>query len=142
MSLSVTVALKTRTLTCGFVSENYQLATLPFLDPVIPLESHLLPSPILFTSYIPAISHMVSIDDTLEQEDAIDAAQGRPRKNRKTGRMMRLTTGAISTPSYVRQFVASDDMGEKGLQAVRGCRLDFSIFDDDNRNIIGTEPRG
>ena len=111
--------------------ENYQLATLPFLDPVIPLESYLLPSPVLFTSYIPAISTMVAIDDTLEQEDAIDAAQGRPRKNRKTGRMMRLTTNVIGTPNYVRQMIASDDIGEKGLQAVRDCRLDFSIFNDD-----------
>lgn len=73
---------------------------------------------------------MVDIDDRLEREDAMDAAQGRPRKNRKSGRMMRLTATTVSMPSYVRQLVASEDMGEVGLKAVRGCRLDFSLFPD------------
>jgi hypothetical protein len=82
---------------------------------------------------------MVAIDDTLEREDAIDAAQGRPRKNRKTGRMMRLTTNVISTPSYVRQMVASDDIGERGLQAVRDCRLDFGVFGDNDHARISRE---
>jgi hypothetical protein len=109
--------------------ENYQLATLPFLDPIIPIESHLLPSPIQFTTYIPAISNMVNIDDQLEKEDAVDAAEGRPRKNRKTGRMMRLTTNVSTAPTYVRQMTGSDEMGEIGLQAVRDCRLNFGIFE-------------
>jgi hypothetical protein len=129
------------------IRENYQLSTLPFLDPVIPLEAHLLPSPVLFTSYIPAISNMVDIDDRLEREDAIDAAQGRPRKNRKSGRMMRLTANTASVPSYVRQLAASDEIGEVGLKAVRDCRLDFSLFPDEpngnqegHRNNVGRDP--
>ena len=77
---------------------------------------------------------MVDIDDRLEREDALDAAQGRPRKNRKSGRMMRLTATTVSVPSYVRQLVASDDMGEVGLKAVRDCRLDFSLFQDHPRD--------
>jgi hypothetical protein len=77
---------------------------------------------------------MVDIDDRLEREDAMDAAQGRPRKNRKSGRMMRMTTTTVSMPSYVRQLVASDDMGEVGLKAVRDCRLDFSTFQDHPRD--------
>jgi len=73
---------------------------------------------------------MVDIDDRLEREDALDAAQGRPRRNRKSGRMMRLTATTVSVPSYVRQLVASDDMGEVGLKAVRDSRLDFGSFED------------
>ena len=47
---------------------------------------------------------------------------------------MRLTTNVIGTPNYVRQMIASDDIGEKGLQAVRDCRLDFAIFNDDKHD--------
>ena len=43
-----------------------------------------------------------------------------------------MTTNVISTPNYVRQMVSSDDIGVKGLQAVRDCRLDFAIFGEGN----------
>lgn len=101
--------------------QQYQKSTLVFLDPLIPLDSHLLPNPILFLDYIPAISWMTRIDDVLQAQDAADVQAGRTRVNRKTGRVQRVTAGGHQ--GYVRQMVGELDEGE--LEAVGRCRLDF-----------------
>jgi hypothetical protein len=111
-----------------FRRQRYQQAVLPFLDPLIPLESHLLPSPILFLDHIPAISWMTHIDDVLQDADRADAEAGRPRFNRRSGReIRRITHHFSSNQAYVRQM--QGELGESELQAVRDCRLDLGQSD-------------
>lgn len=121
--------------------EIFQLATLPYLDPIIPLDSHLLPNPIVFLEYIPAIQNMVRIDDELEKADAEDLATGRQRKNRKTGRAMRITSLMAANPSYVRQMAG--DLETPALQAVRDTRFKpFIAFSDDADEVIDLRSSG
>ncbi|KAJ9112056.1 hypothetical protein QFC22_006350 [Naganishia vaughanmartiniae] len=107
--------------------QRYQEATLAFLDPMIPLDSHLLPNPILFLDIIPAISVMTHIDDALQAADLADAAAGRKRVNRRTGREMRITSYFSGNQAYIRQM--SGALEESELQAIRDCRLDLAQFD-------------
>ncbi|GHJ89095.1 hypothetical protein NliqN6_5497 [Naganishia liquefaciens] len=104
----------------GETRQTYQATTLEFLDPLIPLDSHLLPHPAIFLDYIPHISWMTRIDDTLAAQDATDVQAGRSRVNRKTGRMQRVTAGGYQ--GYVRQMAGG--LGETQLEAVRRCRLE------------------
>lgn len=98
-----------------FAQARYLADSLAFLDPVIPLDGHLLPIACVFTDIIPAILAMIRIDDQLEREDADALANG---VNRTTGRMVRATATSMHAP-YVRQMSASDDMGERGLKVAR-----------------------
>lgn len=70
---------------------------------------------------------MTNIDDVLQTADLADAAAGRPRINRRTGREMRITSFFSGNQAYVRQM--SGQLDESELQAVRDCRLDLGQFD-------------
>ncbi|KAJ9093083.1 hypothetical protein QFC21_006579 [Naganishia friedmannii] len=107
--------------------QRYQEATLAFLDPMIPLDSYLLPNPILFLDIIPAISVMTHIDDALHAADLADAAAGRKRVNRRTGREMRITSYFSGNQAYIRQMPG--ELEEFELQAIRDCRLDLTQSD-------------
>jgi hypothetical protein len=118
-----------------FIRSLYVRSTLSSLDWIIPLDAHLLPHPVVFLDYIPAIAVMVGIDDRLEKADADAAANGDPRLNRHTGRVMRLASLFVRDQGYVRQLpVHLDDIA---LQEVRDGRLNIEGLEDMLRNNGG-----
>jgi hypothetical protein len=83
------------------------------LDPIIPLSSHLLPHPTLFTDYLPAIQHLVQIDDIRQSAYVAAKAAGEDLRNIKTGRPVRLT--AWLNQEYERGL----DLEEGALEVAR-----------------------
>jgi proline dehydrogenase len=92
---------------------------LPILDPLIPLNSYLLPHASLFTDYIPIIQQIVAADDVLYAAEQAAIAAGEKRVNRKTGRPIRINANVLGSQGYPRYL----DMREAELETVRGLWL-------------------
>ena len=96
---------------------RYIRSLLPILDPLIPLNSNLLPHPSLFTDYMPVIRDIVRADDMFEMAEDAVVALGGERMNRKTGRPVRVSAamgvfgadGMMRKPGYARYLDMSDE---------------------------------
>lgn len=102
---------------------HYSRSLLPILDPLISLNSYLLPHPSLFTDYMPVIRDIVRADDMFEMAEDAVVALGGERMNRKTGRPVRLSAaagvlgadGIMKKPGYSRYL----DMSDEALKEAR-----------------------
>ena len=98
-------------------STLYARSLLPILDPLIPLSAPLLPTPTLFTLYMPVLQDMVEWDDVLEVQESEALARGEGLVNRKTGRPKRATVGGgLGYGRYL-------DQEATALQGARDSRL-------------------
>lgn len=80
---------------------------------------------------------MLAIDDQLTRLDAEDAANGRARLNRRTGRMRRITSHAAVAQRYVRQLVG--ELTDEELEWVRRTRL--KIWEEDEGKMVDVTER-
>lgn len=103
---------------------RYLTEALHYLDPMIPLDTHLLPHPCIFLDYAPAVRNMVRIDDNLEREEDAKAVRGDPVMSRQTGRVIRVTSvAAQERGKYVRQMAGSEDLDDIALDIARKAGL-------------------
>ncbi|KAK4684821.1 hypothetical protein P7C73_g5344, partial [Tremellales sp. Uapishka_1] len=98
---------------------DYIHSLLPILDPLIPLNSYLLPHPSLFADYMPIIQQIISADDMLEEAEEAAVREGGMRLNRKTGRSIRINANVLGREGYIRYL----DLGEEALKTARGSSL-------------------